>query len=65
MDISKQYQTFVCMKATDTLKFAYRFMNVNQKRELKTLADANNNSLNQEITSAIVKHINKNKKHAN
>lgn len=53
------------MKATDTLKFVYRFLNVNQKRELKKIAEVNNKSLNQEVCAAIVNHIHKNKKTKN
>lgn len=49
------------MKATDTLKFVYRFLNVNQKRQLKKIADSNNNSINQEISVAVSGHIEKNK----
>lgn len=51
------------MKASDTLKFVYRFLNVSQKKELKKIAELNNgNSINQEISIAITNHIKKNKK---
>jgi len=50
------------MQMTDTLKFVYRFLSVTQKKQLKKLADCNNNSINQEICAALNSHITKNKK---
>ena len=51
------------MKASDTLKFVFRFLDINQKVTLKKIAKSNNgNSLNKEISIAITNHIKKHKK---
>lgn len=45
------------MKGKETLKFALRLLSIRQKRDLKKIADNNNNSINQEINVAINDHI--------
>lgn len=45
------------MKGKDTLNFALRFFSIRQKRDLKKIADKNNNSINQEVNAAINDHI--------
>lgn len=50
------------MEASDTLKFVYRFLSINQKKQLKKLSEVNNNSINQEMCAAVNSHIAKNKR---